>query len=308
VSAVGLEVYIHFTNSYNWYLTAPLGFLMALIGLNIQHDANHGAISKNPSINRILGYSQNWIGGSSVDWIHQHVVQHHIHTNDVHNDPDLRGNPLLRLNPLQPLMEYQIIQHLYVGLLICIFGLIMVFTSFINVIRGENMTAMSKLIARDRIVEGLMSLLFYYRWFILPVIQRKSLNVFFEILPMFVVGGFYLAFFFIISHNFLGVYMFDNKGGKRKSSFLYDQVASSSNVGGSWLCMINGGLNYQIEHHLFPRIQHSHYPLIAPLVKKFCKEKNIPYIHFPTIYENFSSCVKHLAKMGSEISPPNFTK
>ncbi len=169
------------------------------------------------------------------------------------------------------------------------------------------MTAMSKLIGRDRIFESLTSILFYFRWFVMPLIQRKSLSVFIDIFPMFAVGGFYLAFFFIISHNFVGVYMFDNKGGNRKSSFLRDQVASSSNVGGSWLCMINGGLNYQIEHHLFPRIQHSHYPLIAPVVRKFCKEKNIPYIHFPTILENVSSCVKHLAKMGSETSPLNFT-
>jgi fatty acid desaturase len=43
-------------------------------------------------------------------------------------------------------------------------------------------------------------------------------------------------------------------------SFLRRQVLTASNVGGSWLCFINSGLNYQIEHHLFPRIQHTHYP------------------------------------------------
>ena len=59
-------------------------------GLNIQHDANHGAISKNPWVNRILGLTENMIGGSQVNWIHQHVVQHHIHTNDVHLDPDMQ--------------------------------------------------------------------------------------------------------------------------------------------------------------------------------------------------------------------------
>lgn len=89
--AVGLEAYMHLTGTYTWYLSALLGWFMALIGLNIQHDANHGSISRNPWVNRILGLSQNWIGGSSLDWIHQHVVQHHIHTNDVHEDPDLSG-------------------------------------------------------------------------------------------------------------------------------------------------------------------------------------------------------------------------
>ena len=64
--------------------------LVAIAGLNIQHDANHGAISKNPWVNRILGLTENMIGGSQVNWIHQPVVQHHLHTNDVHLDPDMQ--------------------------------------------------------------------------------------------------------------------------------------------------------------------------------------------------------------------------
>ena len=61
------------------------------LGLNIQHDANHGAVSEYAVINRVLGVSQNWIGGSALSWIHQHVVQHHMHTNDVNLDPDMAG-------------------------------------------------------------------------------------------------------------------------------------------------------------------------------------------------------------------------
>jgi fatty acid desaturase (delta-4 desaturase) len=66
---------MHVNQAYHWYLFAPLGFLMALIGLNIQHDANHGSISRSSTVNRALGLTQNWIGGSALDWIHQHVVQ-----------------------------------------------------------------------------------------------------------------------------------------------------------------------------------------------------------------------------------------
>ena len=62
----------------------------------MQHDANHGAVSRNPRVNRLLGLTQSWIGGSSVSWIHQHVVQHHVHTNDLHLDPDITGSDILR--------------------------------------------------------------------------------------------------------------------------------------------------------------------------------------------------------------------
>jgi hypothetical protein len=92
-SAFTLEMYMHLNVHYVWYLCGLQGLLYALIGenmiryfvekklkyfilgLNIQHDANHGAISRYPIVNRVLGASQNWIGGSAISWIHQHVVQ-----------------------------------------------------------------------------------------------------------------------------------------------------------------------------------------------------------------------------------------
>jgi fatty acid desaturase (delta-4 desaturase) len=81
------------------------------------------------------------------------------------------------------------------------------------------------------------------------------------------------------------------------------QVVSSSNVGGWWLCQLNGGLNYQIEHHLFPRINHTHYPTIAPVVRQFCKERGVAYVHFDTVAANVASCAKHLADLGSQEFP-----
>lgn len=66
----------------------------------------------------------------------------------------------------------------------------------------------------------------------------------------------------------------------------FSKVVTSSNVGGWKLALLNGGLNYQIEHHLFPRMNHMHYATIAPVVRQFCEEKGIPYKHFPTVREN----------------------
>eukprot|EP00094_Tigriopus_californicus_P012914 TCALIF_12487-PA protein Name:"Similar to des6 Linoleoyl-CoA desaturase (Synechocystis sp. (strain PCC 6803 / Kazusa))" AED:0.17 eAED:0.23 QI:211/0.5/0.66/1/0.5/0.66/3/0/199 len=82
-----------------------------------------------------------------------------------------------------------------------------------------------------------------------------------------------------------------------------DKVITSSNVAGEFLCFLNGGLNYQIEHHLLPRIHHGHYPKIAPVVKEFCQEKGIPYQHFPTVTSNAWACAKHLFEMGSQKVP-----
>lgn len=307
-SAIGLEFYIHYTASYKWHLTAVLGLLMALIGLNIQHDANHGAVSRNSWVNRILGMTQNWIGGSALDWIHQHVVQHHVNCNDVNHDPDLAGSDLLRLNPIKPLLDHQAGQHLYMFLLLSLFGFSVTAESLNHIIKGHHHKDMSTLLTSHRVFEASASVLFFSRWVLLPIYLTSSVSTLVQIAPMFMVAGYYLSFFFIISHNFVGAHMFDRDAVGSNPSFLYKQVTSSSNVGGAWLCFLNGGLNYQIEHHLFPRIQHNHYPTIAPFVREFCLKKGIPYVHFASVTENMASCVEHLSNMGSKLAPSEFER
>ena len=159
---------------------------------------------------------------------------------------------------------------------------------------------MSILVTHYRVLELCTWACFMLRWIALPIYQTGTLSVMAPISCMFIVAGYYLSFFFVISHNFEGVEMFDADNGKdARGSFLYRQVASSSNVGGSLLCFLNGGLNYQIEHHLFPRVSHCHYPLISPIVRDYCKRKNIPYVHFDGITANVGSLVRHLAALGS---------
>lgn len=236
-----------------------------------------------------------------IDWIHQHVVQHHVNTNDVHNDPDIVGNMILRLNPLRPLFSVHAWQHVYLFLLIAVFGFTIIEYSMEFVIRGFHHIPMSSLIKDYRTIDICSSIFFICRWFVLPCYQSPSIFTLLNIAPMFVVGGYYLAFFFLISHNFDGVVMFDKTSRDPNESFLHSQVVTSSNVGGALLCTINGGLNYQIEHHLFPRIQHCHYPKIAPVVRAFCQKKNIPYVHFSSVSENAAACVRHLFSMGRSL-------
>jgi fatty acid desaturase (delta-4 desaturase) len=306
-AAIYLEMYMHSTGNYKWYITGFLGWLFALIGLNIQHDSNHGAVSRFSWVNRILGLSQNWIGGSAVDWIHQHVVQHHINPNDTDHDPDIVGNSVLRLNPLKPMMKIQAFQHLYLFILLAFFGFNYISETLIHNVQGFHKTHFSKLLKTNRLFEEGTSVLFFLRWIVLPLVRAPSVSTLLNIAPLFLVGGYYLSFFFVISHNFENVHIFEHDYTKNvDQSFLRKQVLTAANVGGAWLCFLNGGLNYQIEHHLFPRISHTHYPTIAPVVREYCRSKGITYVHFPTVAENVASTVKHLYQLGHSKSCSNF--
>jgi linoleoyl-CoA desaturase len=58
-----------------------------------------------------------------------------------------------------------------------------------------------------------------------------------------------------------------------------------------------GGLNYQIEHHLFPRISHIHYPAISAIIRNACAEFNIPYLEHPHMRLAIASHVRHLRSL-----------
>mmetsp|Transcript_15612 Transcript_15612/g.62864 ORF Transcript_15612/g.62864 Transcript_15612/m.62864 type:complete len:236 (+) Transcript_15612:914-1621(+) len=159
---------------------------------------------------------------------------------------------------------------------------------------------------------------FYARFFVLPFVlvpegASRAVEAA-KVAATVVAGGFYLAFFFFLSHNFDGVKFVD--GSRRDGSatyppkeggFLAQQVNASSNVGGPWLCRLNGGLNYQIEHHLFPRVAHAHYPTIAPIVKNFVETRCAglcAYVHFDTVAQNLASVFAYLDKTGNPQNMP----
>ncbi|EKG01542.1 delta-4 fatty acid desaturase, putative [Trypanosoma cruzi] len=273
-------------------LTLLQSLAMAMVGLNVQHDANHGALSRNPVVNRVFGLMQDLLGGSSMSWIIHHDFIHHIYTNDPHRDLDLEI-PLLRLHRFVPKRYYYGLQHFYFLFLEAVFGPIHVASNFLFLWSGPQKRLW---LLRD---EWRLSCLLTT----IPLLRLASnflhapsiFDAFLGSLFQYILGGMYLAFFFLVSHNFAGVKKQGNSDGE---CFLRAQVETSSSVGGWWLGHINGGLNYQIEHHLFPRVHHSYYHYIAPIVKDFCLKHGVSYIYFNTLWDNVVSTVKHLNTYG----------
>jgi acyl-lipid (7-3)-desaturase (Delta-4 desaturase) len=279
------------------WVTAIQSLFMAWIGLNVQHDANHGAVSRNWKINRALGLTQDLCGGTSVAWSYNHNVVHHVHCNDVERDHDL-DIPLLRLMKSVPwTMSYQLQQFYFLGLE-AVFGLVHVVQTQVWMWRGPD--EKMRLVGKDWDLSRAISMIIPLRFIGLLMTQPTIHDALLHTALQYCLGGLYLAFFFLISHNFCGA----KKEGIDSTSgcFVTNQTETSSNVGGAILAFMNGGLNYQIEHHLFPRVHHSYYHKIAPTVRKICKERGIQYMHFPTIKDNFMSTFNHLEQLGSKPS------
>ena len=181
------------------------------------------------------------------------------------------------------------------------FGFKLIFLDLVELLRyqwvGDKISELANYMYLPSIA---MKMAFYVRFIVLPLMKEPSLYTAFCIATVISVGAGYLSFFFIISHNYEGVGFIGGPMStlSREDSFVKRQAETSSNVGGKALAVLNGGLNYQIEHHLFPRLHHAHYHDISPTVRAFCEKKGVKYQHYSGVPENVRAMVRHLYKLG----------
>jgi len=298
---LGVSMYCDFYSTFigtSLMMSLVQGLFFGFIGLNLQHDANHGAVSKHAIVNRLLGLTQDYIGGTAMGWMMNHNVVHHVHCNDPVLDKDLQM-PFMRLTPKTKWMPMHLAQQVYLFALEAIFGFVHVLSNFVNIWRGPQ--GHQKLLAPFWNTHRLMSMIFPARcllgWYFQGFEAMAQ-----HVLIAYCFGGAYLAFFFLMSHNFEGV---EKNLDSTSGCFVKLQAVTSSNVGGWLLAQFNGGLNYQIEHHLFPRVHHSYYPYIAPVLRKICEREKIAYKHFPWVQDNVISTFKHLTHMGKKTTFEN---
>lgn len=278
-----------------------MGVGMAGIGLSVMHDANHGAYSKNKRINNLLGASMNFIGGNSAIWKIQHNVLHHTYTNIDGMDEDITTIELLRFTPHKKRYPIHRFQHWYAWFFYGIMTLYWISTKeFSQLKRYRNMG----LVKNQRKFGFLMAELalwkiFYYGYalilplVVLPVSWWIVLAGFFS---MHFTCGVILASIFQSAHVMPDVeFPLADGEGNMDNHWAIHQLLTTTNFAPrsrifSWLI---GGLNYQIEHHLFPNICHVHYKNISGIVKKTAQEYDLPYY----TKRNFLSAVRNHVQM-----------
>ena len=271
-----------------WLLLSVLmGLGMAGIGLCVMHDANHGSYSRNQKLNKILGYvSMNIIGGFSLNWRIQHNVIHHTYTNVHEHDEDIAPPGFLRFEPHAEKKWIHRFQFIYAwffyGMMTLMWSTTKDFRQLWRYYRKGHLKAANTTLAKEL-------------WIL---IASKSLYHLFMLLPYFVVPGMsfleWLAGFLVI-HYIAGLglamifqpahvvaeteFYVPDQNGSIENNWAEHQMRTTNNFATSdpvfsWLV---GGLNYQVEHHLFPTICHVHYPKISKIVETTAREFNVPY-------------------------------
>ena len=284
-------------------LAASLGFAMAAVGFNIQHDGNHGSFSERGWVSRIAGAGLDLLGGSSIVWRFQHNLLHHSYTNLAGADHDIDTGGFGRLSPAQSLRRFHRFQHIYLWLLYATIALKwQLFDDFHALITGRmGPQRMPRPGKRDLVLFASGKVVFFGLAFVLPSFRHPIWVVLVGYAGTMLLVGFLLAVIFQLAHSVQeAAHPGYTESARLPEEWAVHQVRTTVDFarGNRFLAWYIGGLNFQVEHHLFPRISHVHYPLISPIVEEVSRRFGIRYTAHPTFGAAMASHQRFLRDMG----------
>ncbi len=290
---------------FMWVL---MGFGMSGIGLSIMHDANHGSYSQHKIVNKAMGFLINFIGGYEVTWKIQHNVLHHSFTNIDGHDEDIAKNGILRMSPHQEYKSYYKYQVFYAPFL---YGIMTIYWLVGKDLQQVFRYNKKNLLVHEGITKGkaLAQLAFGRICYLLVIILPPFLfasppwwQLLLGFLLMHFISGLVLALIFQPAHVIEETEFFaPDENSSVENNWAIHQMKTTANFANrstffSWFI---GGLNFQIEHHLFPNICHIHYKNISSIVKKTAKEFGVPYYQHETFLGAVKSHFSLLSRLGA---------
>ena len=289
-------------------LAISLGLAVAGVGFNVMHDANHGSYSSSPRVNRAMAYSLDLIGGSSFLWRQKHNVLHHTYTNIAGMDTDGEVGPFLRLAPSQPRRSFHRYQHVYAWLLYALFALKWwLFDDFRELLTGRIVGHPYPRPKARALAAALVGRAFFLGWaFVLPAVLHPT----WWLVPIWLLAsattGVVLAAVFQLAHCVgEAAHLRAEPGRDAPSDWATHQVRTTVDFarGNRLLGWYVGGLNFQVEHHLFTKVCHTRYRELSPIVERVCREHGVPFRAQPTLRSALGANWRYLRQLGRESDP-----
>jgi linoleoyl-CoA desaturase len=285
-------------------LSAFLGFVLITIAFNVMHDACHGSYSSRKWVNEIMGLTMNALGSTSFIWKIKHNIIHHTYTNVDGVDDDIAKSPMLRHCASQKWFPWHRFQFVYMFFFYGISSIswMLVFDYIKYFSKKINTTPISKISTGEHFIFWISKLLYVLFYALIPILLVGWQAWLTGFLVMHAVMGLTLAMVFQLAHV-VEKAKFEKAGDGAviiNSEWAVHELMTTSNFALknkviSWLV---GGLNFQIEHHLFPRISHVHYPALSIIVREQCDKFQLPYNNYRTMSGAIISHIRLMKQLG----------
>jgi linoleoyl-CoA desaturase len=286
-------------------LSLLLGLSMAAIGFNIEHDGGHQSYSNHQWINRLMAMTMDLLGASSYVWHWKHDVTHHTYVNITGHDVDIELGVIGRLSPHQKHLSFHRWQHFYLWPL---YGLNVikwqVYDDFRDVILGRiGSRRMPRPTPLGWVYFIGAKLAFFAMAFVIPLMRHRSWSVILFYVVTTFTAGIVVSVVFQLAHcvEEAEFTLPQKDSSVLENTWAIHQIETTVNFARrsklqAWFL---GGLNFQVEHHLFPRICHVHYPSISKVVEQTCREYGVRYRQHSTFRLGLLSHFRWLRRMGT---------
>ncbi len=287
------------------FFCVVLGASFAAIGFNVMHDGAHGSYSSKKWLNELVAYSLNLMGGNAFIWKAKHNLNHHSYTNIEGMDDDIDIEPWVRTHHDQPRRWYHRYQHIYA---LALYGITYVNWIFLGDFKkyftgkiGD--TDLQKMNLKEHLVFWVSKISYVFLFIVLPIIKLGFWEVVIGYTVMSFVCGFILGIVFQLAHLMEGAEfpMPAEDSNQMETNWVRHQIATTVNFATTsrMVFWFTGGLNFQIVHHIFPKISHVHYRKINVLIRETCGKFGIKYTEYPSMWSAICSHVSYLKRMGA---------
>jgi linoleoyl-CoA desaturase len=286
-------------------LSVVMGLVLVSIAFNVMHDACHGSYSSKKWVNELLSLTMNALGSNAFIWKIKHNIIHHTYTNVDGIDDDIAKSPILRHCPSQKWMPAHRFQFVYMFVVYALSTILWVLlTDNIKYFNKKIVVTEMKISFKEHVIFWVSKALYFFFYVVLPIMLVGWQAWLIGYLIVNVTMGITLAIVFQLAHV-VEKTSFEEAGETEKmidSEWAIHEINTTANFapGNKMISWFVGGLNFQVEHHLFPRISHVHYPAISKIVKEECARFNLPYHYYPTMTEAVFSHIKVMKQLGNK--------
>ena len=288
---------------------ALVGMGMIGVGCGVHHDSNHGSYSDNKTVNKFIGDIVNLVGGYDVTWRIQHNILHHTYTNIEGLDEDIDAGGLLRFSPHSPKKGFHRFQHIYGWFLYCLLTIQWVTYKdyrLIMIYDKKGLLKKEKITKGQALTELTIYKVIYFTYILVLPIMYSGMPWHYVVAGFALlhgIAGLGLSCIFQLAHVLeTSEFPLPTDDRRMENSWAVHQMLNTADFSpkSKWVCWFVGGLNYQVEHHLFPHISHVHYPEISKIVRQVAEQYGVPYKVMPTFVNALGEHYKMLKKMGQE--------